>query len=756
MMTFIRSRSTLFAIGVSLLAALNMPLAQAEQTDVRALQFEETDIRLIINTVSELTGQVFVVDPRVKGKVTLVSKRDILSIPRDELYEIFLSILQVHGYATVSSGSITKILPEASAKQSGGRVSRRPPADELVTRVVEVKHVSSPQLVPILRPLVPQYGHLAAYAPANILIISDRAANVERLVSMIRRIDKAGDDEVEIIALENANATEVVNILNSLQSSGKSKDPNAPTLIADTRTNSILVGGKRATRLRIRAMITHLDTPIPGQGNTQVAYLKYANAKNLATLLQGFASKTAAAESKNQSNQDSVTILADEETNALIISAPPKVMANIRQVISLLDIRRAQILVEAIIAEVSGNVNNRLGFDLGSITQNGAIITNSLNALPGLAGSAISANGDINIAGFAGAVGTNPNANLTLGGALSRTSSAGVTTLPFLGLLQAISTDNNSNLLSTPSLITMDNQEAEINVGQEVPFLTGSFTNGNTNNTNNSVNPFQTIERRDVGIILRVTPNVVDTENLQLKIYQEVSDVVQGSASTTASDLITNKRTIDTTVLAKTGDIIALGGLIRDQVTENESKTPLLGDIPIVGGLFRSTNTSKMKQNLMVFIRPVILAEEANLARYSKSRYDYLRELQKTVAPPQRLVEGRGPIMRDFDNATNEPALNPIPTPAGRKMAPRRQTPNKRRTNANAFSNNAPNNTVAPSQQPQRPLPPANAIIDQPPASQKPAPKPVTRVQRGPRRVTTPPPTGEWIPLLPEDYPVEK
>jgi len=239
---------TLLTISLSVWATLQLPVAHAADTDVRALQFEETDIRLIINTVSELTGQVFVVDPRVKGKVTLVSKRDILSIPRDELYEIFLSILQVHGYATVRSGSITKILPEASAKQSGGRVSRRPPADELVTRVVEVKHVSSPQLVPILRPLVPQYGHLAAYAPANILIISDRAANVERIVSMIRRIDKAGDDDIEVMALENANATEVVNILNSLQSNGKAKDPNAPTLVADTRTNSILVGGKRSPR----------------------------------------------------------------------------------------------------------------------------------------------------------------------------------------------------------------------------------------------------------------------------------------------------------------------------------------------------------------------------------------------------------------------------------------------------------------------------------------------------------------------------
>jgi len=505
---------------------------------------------------------------------------------------------------------------------------------------------------------------------------------------------------------------------------------------------------------------------VPGQGNTQVVYLKYANAKNLATILQGFANKAAAAETKNQSSQNDVTILSDEETNALVISAPPKTMVNIRQVINQLDIRRAQVLVEAIIAEVSGSMNDRLGFDFGSITQNGAIITNSLNALPALAGGAIAANGDINLAGFAGAVGANSNANLTFGGALSRTSNAGVTTLPFLGLLQAISTDNNSNLLSTPSLITMDNQEAEINVGQEVPFLTGSFTNGNTNAGNNTVNPFQTIERRDVGVILKVTPHVVDTENLQLKIYQEVSDVVLGSAAATASDLITNKRTINTTVLAKTGDIIALGGLIRDQVTENESKTPLLGDIPLLGGLFRSTSTNKSKQNLMVFIRPVILADKANLARYSQSRYNYLRELQQEIAPPQRLVEEPGPVMREFDDASNEPALNPIPTKPTTRVRP--TSPKRTNSPTGAFRNTGSTNTFDLTQEPTHPRGAAVAVnpkpvarVPQPPKPRRSLPtankpsKPRTNPRANPTNIQTAP-VGEWIPLLPEDYPTAR
>lgn len=622
-------------------------------TNARAevLNFNDSDINTVIETVAQATGKSFIVDPRVKGKVTVVSSGDM---GPDALYQTFLSILQVHGYAAVQTGNIVKILPETNAKQAGNSAASgsRTPPDELVTRVIAVNHVSAPQLVPILRPLVPQYGHLAAYAPANILIISDRAANVSRLSQIVRRIDRGGDDAIEVVTLEHASASEVVRIVSQLQGQEQRQDGTAkPSVIADPRTNSVLIGGEKSDRLRLRTLVTHLDTPLQRNGDTNVVYLRYAQAANLSSILQGYTTgKTAANGAAGQNNaaqsSEKVTIIADESTNALIITAPPETMRELKSVIDQLDIRRAQVLVEAIIAEVGENASRVLGVELAGRPGNSLIFSQFggglLNAIGALAGSD-------DAAAFAAAAGS-VSSGIT-GGVAADNSSGQVV---FAGLLTALSGDTSSNVLSTPSLLTMDNEEAEISVGQEVPFVTGSFTNNG--GTDGATNPFTTIQREDVGVTLRITPHVVDKDSLQLKIYQEVSNIAADTTvQTGASDLVTNKRTIETTVIAENGAIIALGGLIDDQVTDTLNKVPLLGDIPVLGQLFRNTSKTRRKRNLMIFIRPVILHEGADLIRYSQQRYEFLRRAQivtNGVVGDEENNNKNGPLLPEYDNQT--------------------------------------------------------------------------------------------------------
>ncbi len=600
-------------------ALFTSQLASAAENMI-TLNLKGADIRAFISTVSKFTGKNFVVDPRVKAKITVVSSK---SMSENEVYEVFLSVLQVHGYAAVPVGGIIKIVPEVNAKQGPLPVVHDSSytGDALITKVITLDHVPAAQLVPILRPLVPQQGHLAAYNPTNTLIITDHAANIKRLIQIIRSIDRPESDELEIIPLKHASASELVRILNSLQSTGAAKAAASKkiTLAADDRTNSILMSGERASRLKIRATIAHLDTPLENEaGNTHVIYLKYAKAKDLTAILTGVQKKQASTNKKKApkaiaAKKTAFDIQADEATNALIITAGPDVIRRMRSIIRQLDIRRAQVLVESIIAEIGTNRNKEFSSQLASIPD------------PNNPGSS----NPIGVSTFgnnAGLISLLSGDTTTIAGAITQGLTLGAAGISggsqFAFILKALTTDAATNILSTPSVVTMDNQEASIVIAQNVPFLTGSFTT----NAAGASNPFQTIERQDVGITLKVTPQINDGNTIKLDIDQEVSNVAQSAAAN--GGIITNRRSITTSVLVEDGEVLILGGLIEDTLRDQVSKIPVLGDIPLLGWLFRSHTTSKDKQNLMVFMRPSIMRDAGAASFHTNRKYNYLRAQQ--------------------------------------------------------------------------------------------------------------------------------
>ena len=617
------------ALALALLASAGAAPAQ-EQPRI-TLNLKEADISALINTVADVTGRNFVVDPRVRARVTVISKR---AMEPEELYRVFLSILQVHGFSAVPSGEVTKIVPDVNAKQLGqeGAGAQPDAVDELVTRVIQVDNVPVAQLVPILRPLVPQQGHFAAYPPTNVLIISDRVANVDRMERIIRRIDRESPDEMEVVRLENAQAAEMVRILGALQQGQQAQQRGTPPvqLAADERTNSVLMSGDAATRLRFRTLIAHLDTPLEGGGDTRVLYLRYAKAEDLVEVLQGVSEKVQR-EGPDGGGQgggggrsgarDDVSIQADANTNALVITAPSSVQRELEGVIQQLDVRRAQVLIEAAIAEISMDTAAELGLQWAiDGTQSNDAALGGTNFTVGSQGSSL--------AGLLGAVAQDSFPAIGAGLSVAVGNLSGGTR--FAALLRALESEGETNILSTPTLVTLDNEEAEIRVAQNVPFITGSFTT----DTSGAQNPFQTVEREDVGIILRVTPQINEGDAVQLEIEQEVSSV---SSSAQAVDLITNKRTIKTSVLVDDGQLIILGGLIDDQIQENEQRVPLLGSIPVIGELFRFRSSSRRKQNLMVFLRPRIVREAAIMSRYTGNKYSYMRAQQ--VAQQARGVD---------------------------------------------------------------------------------------------------------------------
>ncbi len=621
----------------------SIPLAAQTIT----LNLKEADISALIGTVAEVTGKNFIVDPRVKGKVTVISSRPMDS---DEVYQVFLSILRVHGFAAVKSGAVTKILPDVNAKQdsipnaTAGRPGR---GDEMVTRVVQVDNIAAAQLVPILRPLVPQQGHLAAYPATNVLIISDRAQNVSRLISIIQRIDKVSDSEIEVIRLEHASASEVVRVLTAIRRT-KAQPGQAQqggnALVADERTNSILLGGDRSSRLRMRAIISHLDTPLGHGGNTKVIYLKYAKAKDIIDVLRGVGkTQSETAKGKNpvaKNIEKQLDIQADEATNALVITAPPAMMLSLESVIRQLDIRRAQILVDAIIAEVSLKRTRELGVqwvandpsDSGISPLGGTNFTNVGNSAASVA------------AAIASGAGSLAPGLLLAGASLSNG------TLDFAALVQALGTDKDVNILSTPSLVTLDNEEAEFVVGQNVPFVTGSFSTTGSDATN----PFQTIQREDVGISLKIKPQINEGDAIIMEIEQEISSV---NTDAKAVDTVTDKRSLKTNVIVEDGQTLVLGGLIQDNVNQSQQKVPILGDLPLIGALFRAKSTTHDKTNLMVFIHPTILRDKGIANQYSSRKYNLMRAKQiEAYDKGISLIPGEaGPQLPELENLNDLP-----------------------------------------------------------------------------------------------------
>ena len=607
------NRILMMLIKLSQVLVISLVLIRPVSAEEVTLNFSDADLVAVINSVSQMTGKNFIIDPRVKGKVTVVSSKPL---NEEEVYNVFLSILQVHGFATVPTKNAIKIIPDATAKQNAAPFTNQisTPGDQLITRVLKINYINAAQLVPILRPLVAQQGHLAAYATTNVLIVSDRASNIRRVERIIAEMDRETDSDIEIIKLKHAFAAEVVRLLTSLNITTPDKKAAAGGVkfSADERTNSILLSGEKSSRLKYRAIISSLDSPVESSGNTHVVYLRYAEAKNIADILSNVGNQAIKSEAKNSGNAktgsapDTLFIQADETSNALVISAPASIYPSLRAVIQQLDIRRAQVHIEAIIAEVSLDTSNELGVQWLIADNNDGPVLSTQFSDSGTSIASIAAGGAAAL----------PN-GLALG--LGQIKDSG---LSFLTLIRALSGDSETNLLSTPSIVTIDNQEAEIIVGQNVPFVTGESTSSSTDVTN----PFRTIERQDVGVSLKVKPQINEGDTITMELEQEVSNI-SGSA-TSAVDIVTNKRSIKTTVQLEDGELLVLGGLIDEKVIKSEQKVPGLGDIPFIGALFRSSKNTKVKQNLLVFIRATIIKDPDKARQLSKRKYNFMRDAQ--------------------------------------------------------------------------------------------------------------------------------
>ncbi|MFN4290090.1 MAG: type II secretion system secretin GspD [Permianibacter sp.] len=620
------------------------------------LNLKDADIRVVIEQVSKLTGKTFVLDPRVQGqKITILSQH---MMDEKEIYDTFLTILKVYGFAAVETNGIVKIVQEQTARQdsvpvAGPESSKRYRGDEMITRVIKVEHVDANQLVPVLRVLVPQQGHMAPYTRTNVLVINDSAANIERLVEIIRQIDKASEEEVEIIPLKHASADEIVRILENLDRQGaKAEDPiNKPRFTADVRTNSILLSAAGKARLRLRAMIAQLDQPVASGGNTKVIYLHYAKAEDVAKVLTGVSQQLEKQEEGKKSeggsprgrNGENFSIDSHEDTNALVITAPPDMMRSLEAVIRQLDIRRAQVHVEAMIVEISDNKAKELGVqwlfaDRSDDATRPLGVINYTNTGPGIgqiAGAALQQRGQdgtttVTIDPTTGVrtettTPSNGDNGAALGQVLGSLQGIGMglgrikdNGFSFGAFIRALGSNTDSNVLSMPSVTTLDNEEAEFLAGQEVPVITGSTLGGNNQN------PFQQVDRKEIGIKLKLKPQINEGDAVKLTIEQEVSNI----AGTTGVDIITNKRSIKNSVLVEDGDTIVLGGLVDDDVQESVQKVPILGDIPLLGHLFKSQKSTKVKRNLLVFIRPTIIRDADSMSQLSARKYDSIRKVQ--------------------------------------------------------------------------------------------------------------------------------
>ena len=591
--------------------------SQAEQhTDSKigaSLNLKNADIHSLIETVALATGKNFIVDPRVQGKVTVISSS---AVSADELYQVFLSVLDVHGFIAAPSGSSVKIVPKINARISGAVTeisNRQSPGDNIVTQVMAVKHVPAVQIVPVIRPLLRQEAHLSAYVPTNMLILSDTARNAKRVWDMVRRIDKPLEQSLEIVQLKHATATEVVGIINSLglNPNVATGEPTSgsPIVIADQRTNVIIINAGSDLLPRLRALIAHLDAPVAEMtGNTKVVYLHYAKAELLAPIIKDMATAQVLSQDADVADDAPpalISVQAEAGTNALVITAPDAALQSMLGVIKQLDVRRAQVLVEAIIAEISSSKAAELGVQW-------ALGTNNI-----VGATSFGASGSNLIQ-----LKANP---LSLGSGLSvGVGQFAADQLGIGALLRALASDASTNIISTPSLLTMDNQQAEIVVGQNVPFITGQYASTGSGETPSS--PFQTIKRQDVGVRLQIKPQINQGDAISLEILQEISSLAPSTVS--AADIVTNKRSIQTTVIANDGDLIILGGLIDDNLQESSEKVPLLGDLPILGAAFRYKKSTMVKRNLMVFIRPTIVRDAAVLAAASHGKYTLLRTQQ--------------------------------------------------------------------------------------------------------------------------------
>lgn len=613
-------------------------MAQPAWSEQYAANFKGTDIQEFINIVGKNLDKTIIVDPSIRGKIN-VRSYDLLN--DEQYYQFFLNVLQVYGYAVVEmENNILKVVKDKDAKVANIRVAddKHPGlGDEMVTRIVALYNTEAKQLAPLLRQLNDNAGggNVVNYDPSNVLMITGRAAVVNKLVDIVRRVDKQGDVSTQVVNLKHASAGEIVRIVESLyRSSGNQAQMpgQAPKIVADERINAVIVSGDEKSRDRVVSLIHKLDEEQASNGNTKVRYLRYANAEDLEKVLTGFAEKLEenkdGGKSRSGGRDSKINIMAHVETNALVISADPDQMRTLESVINQLDIRRAQVLVEAIIVEVAEGDDVGFGIQWGTEAGGGTQF-NNLGPTIGEIGAGI-----WNARPKEGTFITNPNDGKVIGQnpdtpgditllaqALGKVSGMawGVTMGDFGALMQAVSSDTNSNVLATPSITTLDNQEASFIVGDEVPVLTGA-----QNSSNGNSNPFQTVERKEVGVKLKVIPQINEGTSVKLTIEQEVS----GINGKTGVDVTFATRRLTTTVMADSGQIVVLGGLINEEVQESVQKVPFLGDIPIIGHLFKSSSSGKKKKNLMVFIKPTIIRDGVTMEGIAGRKYNYFRALQ--------------------------------------------------------------------------------------------------------------------------------
>ena len=666
-MAFLNHQRPLWALLAA--APLVATISTQAQAQTWKINLRDADLTAFINEVADITGKNFAVDPRVRGNVTVISNK---ALNKDEVYDLFLGVLNVNGVVALPSGNTVKLVPDSNAKNSGIPYDARNRAggDQIVTRVIWLQNTNPNDLIPALRPLMPQFAHLAAVAGTNALIVSDRATNIYQLENIIRNLDGTGQNDIEAITLQSSQAEEIIGLLETMSATGTSKDfiGARVRIIADNRTNRILIKGDPDSRKRLLRTIEMLDVPSADRlGGLKVFRLKYASAKNLAEILQGLvtgqsvssssgsnnASKSSSINNLTSNSQgqtgnsssgvnpsinlnsgfnnsqnnagitsfngNGVSIIADGTQNALVVKADPQLMREIEAAIQQLDIRRQQVLIEAAIIEVSGNDADQLGIQwaLGDLSSGVGLMSfsNVGASLASIAAGYASAGATGAAAAIAGDASKGNGATFGVGNFENSRKAYGA-------LIQALKTNTKSNFLSTPSIVTMDNEEAYIVVGQNVPFVTGSVSTG----TSGTVNPYTTVERKDVGVTLKVVPHIGENGTVRLEVEQEVSDVQNNKGQ--ATDLVTNKRAIKTAVLAEHGQTVVLGGLIADNTALSRQGVPGLSDIPYLGRLFRADSRSNEKRNLLVFIHPTIVGDADDVRRLSQQRYNQLYSLQ--------------------------------------------------------------------------------------------------------------------------------
>lgn len=591
---------TLFLVALTPAASLSQPSSPPQV----AVELEDVDIRDFVRWCAQITGQTIVVHPQVSGNVTVISGKPMSS---DEAYQVFLATLQVHGFTVVRSEGALKVIPTGQAKENEiplleGDASVN--AENIVVKVLSVDSIPAQEVVTLLKPIASSTAYLAAYSPTNALIIADRRSKVLQLEKIIARIDLAAEVEVQMFELVFANADEVAATIRELVGQGRQQGTGGPAfrLSVDRRSNSILVSGDAMTKAQVRDLIHQMDKPVKGTGNTSVVRLQYAEAAKLVPILDTVSGSIQRGEKDQRLANVEIKISAHEPLNSLVITAPPSVMETMRAVIHELDTRRSQVLVEAVIVEVSEDVSKDLGVEWQTNLETDDDVFGSVSLLPNAVSDTINVTGNIASGGAGLSLGYFRNGSLR-------------------AVIRALEGTSEANILSTPSIVALDNEEAKILVGSNVPFVTGSLQRAGDEN------PFQTIERQDIGVTLNIKPRINNRNSLTLDISQKVESIGQSAVQT--ADIITNKRELMTRVLIGNGDVLVLGGLIRDEVTETQSKVPVLGDIPLIGRAFRSTSNSVVKRNLMVFIHPLILPDRVSGVEVSAERYNSIREQQQ-------------------------------------------------------------------------------------------------------------------------------